>query len=147
MDTATFLKGTLLGQGLDEAELSRLAALFVERSYAANQGIFKEGEPSNELYIVKSGAMKIVKHTSGGRKEVLVTLKPGDMFGEMAFLDGRPRSAGAEALEDMEVILFDRSKYSELVKQKDFLAFKIVSNIARMLTSRLRRTTERLAEE
>jgi CRP-like cAMP-binding protein len=69
----------------------------------ANEVLFREGDSSDTMYVVKSGHLKVFKNKGSGEIE-LATLGPGQMVGEMAFFDGRPRSASAKAVKDTEVI-------------------------------------------
>jgi CRP-like cAMP-binding protein len=65
--------------------------------------LFREGDPSDAMYVIKKGRIAITK-SKGSGEIVLAELKPGEMLGEMAFFDSKPRSAGAKALGDAEVI-------------------------------------------
>jgi len=66
--------------------------------------LFREGDPSDAMYVIKSGRIAITK-SKGTGEIVLAELKPGEMLGEMAFFDNKPRSAGAKAIGDAEVIM------------------------------------------
>jgi CRP/FNR family cyclic AMP-dependent transcriptional regulator len=65
--------------------------------------LFREGDPSEAMYVIKSGKIAIMK-TKGSSEIQLAELGPGDMLGEMAFFDNKPRSAGAKAMMNTEVI-------------------------------------------
>ena len=65
--------------------------------------LFREGDSPDAMYVIKSGLIEITK-AKGSKDIVLATLKPGEMLGEMAFFDDKPRSAGARASIDAEVI-------------------------------------------
>ena len=80
-----------------------MAAASGPRQLSAGQYLFREGDPSDACYVVKSGQIVITK--SKGNAEIeLATLRTGQMFGEMAFFDGKPRSAGAKAKTDATVV-------------------------------------------
>ncbi len=80
-----------------------------------DQTLFKENEPSEAMYIIKSGRIKITK-VKGSSHVILAELGPGQMIGEMGFFDNKPRSAGAMATERSEVIVLP---YSSLYPQFD----------------------------
>jgi CRP/FNR family cyclic AMP-dependent transcriptional regulator len=65
--------------------------------------LFREGDPSDAMYVIKKGRIAITK-AKGTKEIVLAELVPGEMLGEMAFFDDKPRSAGAKASVDAEVI-------------------------------------------
>lgn len=73
------------------------------RKLGRNEILFREGDPSDAMYVIKTGRIAITK-AKGSGEIILAELKPGEMLGEMAFFDNKPRSAGAKALQDAEVI-------------------------------------------
>lgn len=73
------------------------------KKLSRNDVLFREGDPSDAMYVIKSGRIAITK-AKGSGEIVLAELKPGEMLGEMAFFDNKPRSAGAKAINDAEVI-------------------------------------------
>ena len=73
------------------------------RKLSRNDVLFREGDPSDAMYVIKTGRIAITK-AKGSGEIVLAELKPGEMLGEMAFFDNKPRSAGAKAIGDAEVI-------------------------------------------
>jgi len=85
---------------LDAAELAELSGLTVEESYRAGETIFSEGDVGEFAYIILSGAVRIWTHDAEARRVTLLLLGPNDFFGELAVLDGGPRSASATAEED-----------------------------------------------
>lgn len=81
--------------------LARAARL---RSISRGQVLFTAGDPSDYLYLVRSGRVRVVVRSPSGDELVLNVVGPGDSLGELSMLDGQPRSAGAEAVEDCELI-------------------------------------------
>src|SRR3954470_15902856 len=65
--------------------------------------LFREGDPSDAMYVIKGGRIAITK-AKGSGEIILAEKKPGEMLGEMAFFDNKPRSAGAKAIQETEVI-------------------------------------------
>ncbi|MEE9545645.1 MAG: cyclic nucleotide-binding domain-containing protein [Rhodospirillales bacterium] len=86
--------------------------------YQKGDVIFHEGEPGNAAYILESGSVEIVK-TVEGSKVRLVTLRSGELFGEMAIIDGSPRMAAAEVIEDSVVVCIPRKMLERKLKKYD----------------------------
>ncbi len=89
---------------LDDGALQRLAAAAFTRRMAANQILFVSGEPSEHLYVVRSGLLRVLTTSSHGEQLVLSTVGPGDVIGELSLLDRHPRSADVVAAELSELI-------------------------------------------
>ena len=89
-----------LENGLSSMEANFMASLSKEESFAAGETVFREGEPGEKLYVILNGQVRISKHIPGSGEEALSILERGSFFGEMALVDGRPRSADAVAHED-----------------------------------------------
>src|SRR5687767_6609279 len=85
---------------LSPEKLALLAERTATRRYRRGQLIFQQGEPAHSLFLVAEGAVKVFLTSSEGDTVILVTLAPGEAFGELALVDGNPRSASAEALQD-----------------------------------------------
>jgi CRP-like cAMP-binding protein len=94
--------------------------------------IFSEGEPGDELYIIQKGTVKIVKIVDN--KEVLLAvLKTGDIFGEMALLESKPRSAGAAAYEDCVVLAVNRTNFARMIETHS----QIIARLTTLLAERI----------
>jgi len=91
---------------LNRAELQALRLIAQERRFATGQEIFHEGAPGDGVYFVKNGLVEISSGTE--TKKVFSRLGPGEIFGEMAVIELRPRSATASAAQDTEVFFFCR---------------------------------------
>ena len=85
-------------------ELDTLATAAFPRRLAKGQVLFVEGERSDHLYVVVRGRLKIVVASQHGDELLLAVLSVGESVGELGMLDGQPRSASAEALEDVELV-------------------------------------------
>lgn len=104
-----------------------------------NQGqtIFREGDPGGQLYIVAEGQVDIVTDS-----QLLETVKPGGIFGEMALIDDKPRSASAIARTDCLLAPVNREHFLALVQRTPLFALQVMRAIA----NRLRRTTDLLRD-
>ena len=103
-DVAAFLGQRPVFAGLPARELDALAALTVEETHRARGYIFMEGDPSRWFYLVKSGHVKIVRHSKTGKDVVLELLGPGEVFGGVAVIEKRPYPAAAQATESTVVL-------------------------------------------
>ena len=86
-------------------ELEPLAASLRRRRYARGEAIFLQGDPGTSLCLIETGRVKLGFTSPEGREVLLDLLGPGDVFGELALLDGEPRSADAVAVEPTQLLL------------------------------------------
>jgi CRP/FNR family transcriptional regulator len=94
------LRSVPLFADLEAGELERFSHVAVPRSFPAATRVFHEGDHSDACYIVRAGSFRVTREHSDGRAITLATLGQGDIFGELAMLDGEVRSASVEALSD-----------------------------------------------
>ena len=102
-------------------------------SRAAGEHIIIEGRPGDRMYVVKTGMVEV---TTGG--QLLEMAQPGDVFGEIAIIDGEPRSASAACVSDCQLIPIDRAAFLELVGRHPRFALYVM----RSLAMRLRRMNQ-----
>src|SRR5688572_32496046 len=105
------LRHNYLFRGLSDATLDGLAALAGKRTYYKGSVIFSQGDQGDALFGVASGRVRISASASGGREVFLNIMEPGDTFGEIAVMDGLPRTANAIAIDDSTLILIQRSDF------------------------------------
>jgi CRP/FNR family cyclic AMP-dependent transcriptional regulator len=110
--------------------LAALAATAHDRCFVRGQMIFLEGEPCAGLYIVGSGAVKILKLSPQGREQVLAQLGPGHTFNEVAVLDGGPNPASAEAIADSVTWVISRPDMQRLAQQYPALSWALIETLA-----------------
>jgi sulfate permease, SulP family len=102
--------------------------------------VFREGETGNELYLIAKGATSVRLRLTGTERETrLITFAPGTMFGELALLDQEARSATVESDEDMVCYVLVRDRFEELTREHPSIAIKLLTNLGRELSGRLRR--------
>jgi CRP-like cAMP-binding protein len=101
----------------------------MDRTYPANSLLFAEGEPGNELYIIQEGSVKINKIVNN-QEVVLAVLRKGDIFGEMALLENKPRTASAEIVENCKVLAVNRANFMELIKTSPELVARLTTLMA-----------------
>ena len=117
-----------------------------ETRYAANSTIFDEGEKGDASYIIRSGKVEIRKGARSANPVSLAELGKGDMFGEMALFDDRPRMASAIALTDVEVIQMPREDFLERLSTIDptmkGMVLAMVARVRKMADEFMRRKGE-----
>ncbi len=123
---------------LNQEERAALAEKIDLLRFSAGQSVFNYGDPGHALYIVRSGEVEIYVKNDQGEKIVLETSQPGDIFGEVALLDGGTRTAWVTALGDVELLRLDREHFEAYVRQYTPAALNLLSVAAR----RLRRSDE-----
>lgn len=142
-----FDKRAVLGQnplfaGLNSEVIDRLASYAHTKSLSAGTTIFAKGDPGSSLFAVCAGTVKISNHSHDGKDAVFNLINAGEIFGEIALLDGQPRTAEALALTDCELMLIDRRDFVPLVKSQPEMALKLIE----VLCARLRRTSEQVED-
>ncbi len=110
------------------------------KTYAAGEVIFQEGDIGEEMFIIQSGQIKIIKKTNKEEK-TLVILSEGDFFGEMAVIDREPRSAGAIAITETRCIVLNGAVFESTMQSN----IHIVKRILRNMSSRLREANKQIA--
>lgn len=142
-DRAALLAATDLFGHLDEGSLGWLSAEAIERIYHKNQYIFRVGDPGDWLFVMADGLVKLELSSLAGEEMVLTTVKPPQTFGELALLDGGPRSANAEAVQDSRLICIPRRDILALISRQPQLA----DSLFRSLGGMLRRLTDQAADQ
>ncbi len=125
-------------RGLGPDALAALEACLELRAVAAGEGVFAQGEESRELYLIQHGRVRLGMPVSRKDSYNLATFGRGDFFGEMAFLDGSPRSADALALEATRLYVLTRERFDALATRDQAIALALLEGLARILAMRLR---------
>lgn len=136
------LADCVLFRKLTPTERSALAARAHMRAFEAGDTIFLMGAQHDSMLAVLSGQVKISMTSSEGKEIVLAILHPGEVFGEIAMLDGKPRSADAKALTDCSLAVLDRRDVLAALEGNAAAWLGLVE----VLCSRLRRTDDHLVE-
>jgi SulP family sulfate permease len=120
-----------------------LAACAEPRSYAAGDPIFRAGEASDEMLLIRRGIVRIVL-PAGATHHNLASFGRGNFFGELAFLDRGTRSADAIAVTPVDLFALSRARFDELSRAQPLIGVKVFARIARILALRLRRSDQEL---
>jgi len=127
------LESIALFRGLDRAELQALRLIMQERRFAAGREIFREGDAGDGVYFVKDGLVEISGLVSADVRRVFSQLAPGEIFGEMAVIEYRPRSATATAIKNTEVYFVPRGEMLSILQRSPVLAFNLLQQISHRL--------------
>jgi CRP-like cAMP-binding protein len=136
------LAGHFLLRHLNQDELRRLAAGAAVLRHGAGETIFQKGDPGDSMMAVLRGRVKICTWSSEGRELVLNIIDRGGLFGEIALLDGRPRTADAVAMEETELLVLSRARFMPFLAGNPDLVARLFS----VLCQRLRQTSESLED-
>ncbi len=96
--------------------------------------LFREGDPGGTMFVLQEGRVAITKAIKGGDK-TLAVLGPGEFFGEMAILNGRPRAATALVLEEAKLLEIDSKTFEQMVVKNAEIAVRLIQRLARRLES------------
>ena len=127
---------------LEPDALDQLCRYAKPTSLKRGATIFSKGDPGSSLYAVISGTVKISVSSPDGRNAILNLIGPGEIFGEVAVLDGGERTADATASTNCEILVIDRREFLPFVKQQPVLAMKFIE----LLCDRLRCTSDQVEQ-
>ena len=104
------------------------------REYKAGDVLFREGDGGEEMFVIQSGTVQITKFV-GGEDRPLATLGRGEFLGEMAILNGKPRTATAVVLEDARVLVIDAKTLETMIAKNTEIAMRLIKKLSRRLAS------------
>jgi CRP-like cAMP-binding protein len=136
------LAGVDLFMGLDREVRSRIISIAVPRHYRRGQLLFVEDDPGESLLMLRRGAVSVFRSAASGERALLSVVRPPGVLGEVALLDGAPRSASAEALEDTTALALSRVAFLDLVHQHP----RILDAVMRSFGALVRRLTDQTAD-
>jgi CRP-like cAMP-binding protein len=138
----SLLRSHPLFRDLPPAVIEHLGSYMKTRRVARGTSIFAKGDPGSGLMGVLAGAVKVSVASADGKDIVLNVFREGDIFGEIALLDGRPRTADATAMSDCELIVIERRDFVPFLSSQPDVMLKFIE----ILCSRLRRTSEQVQD-
>jgi CRP-like cAMP-binding protein len=136
------LRGSFLFPLLGPEERERFIAAARARSWRAGTTIFAQGDPGTSMMLVRTGSVRIGYPTPDGRSFLLAELGPGGVFGEIALLDGGPRSADATAATDCTLLVFERRDFLPLLQRN----WRLAEAVLQVVCARLRSADAHIAE-
>ncbi|HZG58051.1 Crp/Fnr family transcriptional regulator [Paenibacillus sp.] len=123
---------------LSEEQLTRLSEICNRKGFKAGTVLFREKEPGDVFYIIVSGSVKVFTSNAGGEEKILSVFQAGDNFGELSLIDGKPRSASAQVLEDSMFLTLRGNEFIQLLKAHPDMSLSIMQELCR----RIRETNE-----
>lgn len=130
------LRGVELFEGLSDDDLEQVASLCQEREIERGELLVKEGDTGDELFIITNGFVEVLLETP---RRVVVNLGRGQITGEMALVDGGPRSATLRAISEPTIVqVIHRSDFDKLCNNNTRLGYIVFRNLAADLSFKLR---------
>ena len=118
---------------LDDVELASVEEHCTPRKYPKNSMVILEEEFGDIIFIILMGTVKITRVNDEGKEVILALLGAGEIFGEMAILDGEARSANALAQEDCELLAIQKSEFLNLLRRNFKISFALMCELAKRL--------------
>lgn len=130
---ASLLARTPLFAGLDEPELLGLGACARRRNYRKGEYIFHQGDTGDAVFVLTEGRVKVIFASEDGDEMILATLAPPDVFGELALIDGGPRSASIQTLEPTTVLTLTRGTLLDLMSRQPGVTDVVLRSLGRLV--------------
>lgn len=127
------LKNTRLFHEMDDNSLTEICKSAVRRSIGKGEAIIYEHDPAVAFFVVVSGKVKVYKLSSDGKEQILLLAGEGDSFAEAAMFSGGQYPASAQALVDTELIVLNRDRFLNLLRQNPDLALNMLARMSQLL--------------
>jgi CRP-like cAMP-binding protein len=141
-----FLRQVKIFQDISEPHLAALWEQLRERRLRKGEVLFRAGEPGDEVFLIRTGTIVVSSPVQGRVEQVLAHLGPGDFFGEMSLFDEEPRSATVQGATDSLLLSLSRASLFRFVESNPRAAAALLYQVVRVMSSRLRASTELVAE-
>jgi CRP/FNR family cyclic AMP-dependent transcriptional regulator len=136
------LRASRLFQVLEPAELDSVVARAVMRRFPRHAVVVRKGDSSSGMLVILAGRVRVGSVAADGREVTLAVLGPGEVLGEIALIDGEPRSADVTALDDCVMLMVDRAEFLRLLHGNPDLCLRLMA----FLCGRLRRANAAVEE-
>jgi CRP/FNR family cyclic AMP-dependent transcriptional regulator len=127
---------------MGDSVIDQLAPRVVMRKVKKGTVLFQKGDSGPRLYVICSGAVRISAPSERGKDAIFNLVTPGEIFGEIAFLDGGQRTADAVAIENAELMVIERRDFLPILKEHPEIAIRLIE----ILCGRLRKTSEQVED-
>jgi CRP/FNR family transcriptional regulator/CRP/FNR family cyclic AMP-dependent transcriptional regulator len=141
LNLVTLRQVTLFAR-LSDPAMASLAARVRIRGYRRGEILFHKDDPGTSLFVVKAGRIKISVFSAEGKEAVFTVHGPGDVFGELALLDGAPRSATATAIEPSRLLTLDRTAFVAFLREQPDASLILLGDLA----ARVRRLSSQVED-
>ena len=147
-DVEVFLRDVRIFQAFSDADRAALARALGERHLKKGAVLLREGEPGEEMFVVRRGTVLVSKAVTGPVEQVLARMGPGDFFGEMSLFDREPRSATIQADPegDVNLLVLNRANLETLIEANPRAAAAFFHALVQVFIERLRTSTDLVAE-
>ncbi len=142
VDVKAILSQHFLLKHLSDADLQRLAQLATTRSYNANEVVFLKGDPGTAMMAVLSGRVRICSYSPDGREVILNVIQPGEVFGEIAIIDGGERTADAFAMGPTLLLVLSRREFLPFLEHSPQVCIRLLE----VMCNRLRLTSSQVED-
>jgi len=154
LSVAERLRLNILFENVDDETFGEVSRTLRERRYRSDEIILEDGSDGGELFLIAEGRVRIVKKGKFSEEKLLALLHPGDFFGELELVDGRPRSARVVAVDDCVTYVLQKEKFEELLSRNHPFALRLLQVLSIRLRSlnnhfvgELERNAQRSASE
>ncbi|MBU4319514.1 MAG: cyclic nucleotide-binding domain-containing protein [Thermodesulfovibrionales bacterium] len=137
------LREQILFEGIADSGLEKLSKITRELSLKKDEFLFKEGEDTKGIYMIRSGKIEITKTTTDGWKQTLAILSTGNFLGELSIIEKRKHEANAVAIENTELLKLPKEEFEKLEKEDVVLASQILKKLVLVMCKNLRRMNEK----
>jgi len=141
-DKRALLRDHPFFRDLGDTVIDRLAPRVISTKVKKGAIIFRKGDIGSKLYAVRAGAVRISAPSEEGKDAIFNLVVPGELFGEIAFLDGGQRTADAVAIDNCELMVIERRDFIPLIKDSPEVAIRLIT----ILCGRLRKTSEQVED-
>ena len=141
MDIKKSLKDLAVFSSLTDNEMQAVAEICSVQEIKANEVIFEEGSQADKLFIVAQGCIKVYIKVTENVDEILVTLRQGGIFGELAVLSEEYRNSSARAVEDTKLLSINRDNFKKLLSKRPAIGKKMLDIFVQRLADKLKDTT------
>ncbi|MBO8169866.1 MAG: Crp/Fnr family transcriptional regulator [Thermoanaerobacteraceae bacterium] len=129
-------------QGLDRNQFANVCFSTTKKRLDKGEFLFYQGQRANTIYLVKSGKLKLIQATEGGREIILDVIGPGEVLGETSLFHEQEQLFSAVALEETNLCCFSRQQFEKLIQQDTSLAVRIISYLSQKLYETMRQVGE-----
>ena len=141
------LRGFELFANLGDKELAEIAKIGSPEKLGVGSEVFAEDEAASTLYLVADGKVAVKMKSRKGQQVVVDEVGPGEMFGWSAVLDEQTFTAAADTIEDSTLLAFDGDRLRQLFAENHRIGYRVVGNIALVISSRLANLRSKLVDE
>jgi carbon-monoxide dehydrogenase iron sulfur subunit len=141
MSVRRLLKQVSIFKELDEEHLKHIQEILLEKTYPADEVIFRENDPPDAVYAILKGTVRVYRRTEYGKDITLAYLSHGDFFGELGLIESVPRSATVVTSDECKLLVIRKDDFQELLKENAAISF----NMLKVLSHRMRETSKEMS--